>query len=167
MTNKQINIEGIEPVDHLSYVPVSDRYRSVQIAYAVIVYVLMGATALLLLLADTPWWCVGAETLIVISCVTNLMILRKAYRFKGYAMREHDISYRSGVIFPKVTTIPFSRIQQVSLNQNPVSRYFALSSVIIVNGAQGLSSLTIPGLHKEDAERIKAIITEKINDEND
>lgn len=124
----------------------SPKYRSVQIAGAVIAYALSAAFALLLLLADTPWWCMAAEAAILVSFIINLTILRKAYRFKGYALREHDITYRSGVIFPKITTVPFSRIQQVSISQNPISKHFGLCSIDIVNGAQGMSSLVVHGL---------------------
>ncbi|MDE5923282.1 MAG: PH domain-containing protein, partial [Muribaculum sp.] len=107
-------------------------------ASAVIAYAVMAALALLLLLAESPWWCVAAEAVIVVSFIINIAILRKAYQAKGFALREHDITYRSGVIFPKITTVPFSRIQQVSICQNPVSKFFGLYSIDIDNGAQGM-----------------------------
>lgn len=167
MSNHQVNLNNIDRVEQLSYEPVCNNYKRVQIANAIITYSIFAAMGLFLLLADSPWWCIAAEILIVGCCIVNLIILRDAYRYKGYAMREHDISYRSGVIFPKITTIPLSRVQQVSVRQGPVSRYFGLSTVNIVNGAQGLSSLDIPGLHKEDAEKIKTFITGKLNKGND
>lgn len=164
MTNNQIYPDTITPVEELRFDPVSRKYRAVQMVLAAIAYMLLGGVATLLLLADSPWWCVAAEALIAISLVANLMILRKAYQFKGYALREHDITYRSGVIFPTVTTIPFARIQQVSISQNPVSKYYGLCSVDITNGAQGLSSVTIPGLSVEKAESIKNAVTRQLND---
>lgn len=162
MSNHQIHPGDTDRIDQLKYEPVSPKYRNVQIACATIAYVSLAGVALLLLLADGPWWCIGAEAAIVISFVVNLFILRKAYKYKGFAMREHDITWRSGIIFPKTTTIPFSRIQQVSISQNPVSRYFRMCSVDIVNGAQGLSSLNIQGLPKEKAEELKNVITQRI-----
>ena len=167
MGNHQIDIETTDRIDELRYEPVSPKYKSVQITGAIISYALMAMLALLLLMADTPWWCIAAEAVIVISSIANLAILRKAYRFKGYALREHDITYRSGVIFPKTTTVPFSRIQQVSINQNPISRYFGLCALDVVNGAQSLSSLEIHGLTKEKAESIKNIMTQRLNKDYD
>lgn len=105
--------------------------------------------------------------MIIVSFIINLSILVKAYRFKGYALREHDITYRSGVIFPKTTTVPFSRIQQVSISRNPVSKFFHLCAIDIVNGAQGLSSIVIQGLTEEKAERIKDVITRRLNESHD
>lgn len=167
MSNHQIDADTIDRIDELRYEPVSPKYKSVQTASAAIVYALLAAVALLLLLADTPWWCIVAEALIVVSFIINLAILRKAYRFKGYALREHDITYRSGVIFPKITTVPFSRVQQVGISQNPVSKFFGLCAVDVVNGAQGLSSLVIHGLTQEKADRIKCVITQRLNNDYD
>ena len=72
------------------------------------------------------------------------MLIPKACAFMGFALREHDITWRTGIIFPSVTTIPFCKIQQVSIRQNPVSRLFGLYSVHIVNGAQMMADTAIP-----------------------
>ena len=116
----------------------------------------------MLLLADNVWWCIAAETMLVMIFIFNITILQRALDYKGFALREHDISYRSGVLFPKLTTIPYDRIQQVSIKQNPVSKIFGLYSLEIVNGAQAFSSTTIPGLTEETAIQVKSVITEKM-----
>lgn len=167
MSNFQIKIEATDPIDELSFEPVSPKYRSVQIVGAVIAYSITAALALLMLFVSNPGWCIAIECVIAVSCIFNLLILRKAYLFKGYALREHDITYRSGIIFPKTTSIPFSKIQQVSISQNPVSKFFDMYAIDIVNGAQGLSSVSINGLSKEKAEGLKNIITNRLNDNND
>ena len=154
-------------IDEFHYEPVSPRFRSVQIVSAVIAYSLLAVLALLLLFVDTYWWCVVAEIGITVSFIINLTILREAYKFKGYALREHDITYRGGVVFPKITTVPFTKIQQVSIKQNPVSKYFGLCSIEIVNGAQDLSSLAIQGLTKEKADAVKNVITQRLNNNHD
>ena len=81
-------------------------------------------------------------------------------------IREHDITYRSGIIFPSVTTVPFCKIQQVSIRQNPVSRLFGLYSVAVVNGAQLMTETAIPGLTRERAEEIKAFLIERVGNES-
>ena len=167
MSNRQINSETTDCIDELHYEPVSPKFRSVQYITATITYAVSAALALLLLLADTPRWCIAVESVIIVSFIVNLIILRNAYRFKGYALREHDITYRSGVIFPITTTVSFSKIQQISVSQNPVPKSFGLCAINIVNGAQGLSSLTINGLTREKAEGIKNVITRRINNAHD
>lgn len=159
--------ETAERIDGLSYEPINPKYREEQTAITAIIYILLAGLGLTLLFADSPWWCIGAEAVIAVSCIINLAIVRKAFEFKGYAFRDNNITYRSGMIFPKVTTVPFSKIQQVTVRQNPVSKYYGLFAVEIVNGAQNLSSLTIPGLTIEKAEGIRDVITRKLNNGHD
>lgn len=149
----------------MEFEKIDKKYESVLLVSTALCYLVALGAALLILLLDTYIWCVAAECMIAVVGVTNILIVPRACRFKAYALREHDLSYRSGIIFPKITTIPFNRIQQVSVKQNPVSKFFGLYSVEVVNGAQALSSLTIPGLRKESADRIKGIILNKLQDE--
>mgnify|MGYP000777239044 FL=1 len=74
--------------------------------------------------------------------------------------------YKRQIIFLSVTSIPFCKIQQVSIRQNPLSRIFGLYVIDIVNGAQLLSEISIPGLTEERANEIKAIIIERMKYEN-
>lgn len=155
------------PVDALTYHPVERRYRNVQMILTALLYLFIGACALFLLLLENPLWCIIAEGALAVTLGINLFILRKAWERKGYALREQDISYRSGVVFPSVTTIPYSRIQQVSVRQNPVSKMFGLYSVEVANGAQALASITIHGLNKEDASMINETLLNMLRDETD
>lgn len=162
MTNHQIFLEKITPVEDLLFEHVNEKYRSVHIAVIILIYSVLAVLGLLLLFTDYPIWCIPAEILIIVSALINLSIVARAWKFKGYAMRENDITYRSGIIFPKLTTIPFERIQQVSVKQNPVSKFYGLFTVEIINGAQGLSSLTIPGLTEERANQIKNMVIDRL-----
>lgn len=167
MTNRQINLDDTTPVAELKFENLDSRYKSAHILGTSVIYILLMLLALLLSFSDYPWSVIIAEGVIAAAFMVNLCILPKSYFFKGYAFREHDLTYRSGIIFPKVTTIPYSKIQQVSLKQNPISRMFSLYSVEIVNGAQALSSVSIPGLTEEKALEIKNLVTGKIRKEND
>lgn len=171
MSNQQICIEDIiadvRPVDELQYERIDRKYRNVQMILTALGYLLLGGAALFLLLLDNCIWCITAECVIAVSFAVNMFILRKAWEFKGYALRERDITYRSGVVFPKTITIPYVRLQQVSVKQNPVSKIFGLYAVEIVNGAQGMASLTIPGLPEERANQIKDIAIEWLKNDDE
>ena len=171
MTNQQIWIEDmmadIRPIEELRYERIDCRYRNVQMILTALGYMLLGAAALFLMLLDNHVWCVAAECVIAIALAINMFILRKAWEFKGYALRERDITYRSGIVFPKTTPVPYVRLQQVSVKQNPVSKIFGLYAVEIVNGAQGMASLTIPGLSEERANQIKGIVIEWLKNDDE
>lgn len=169
MKNQQITIEelleGIKPIDDLKYDHIEARYRIVQMILTALGYLILAGAALFLLLLDDCIWCVAAECMIAVALAINLFILRKAWECKGYALRENDITYRSGVVFPKTTTVPYGRLQQVSVKQNPVAKIFKLYAVELVNGAQGMASLIIPGLTEERANQIKGIVIEKLRND--
>lgn len=166
MSNFQINLEETTSVRQLQFVLLDANYKYALIIGTVLIYLLSAAFALLLLLSGHKWLCLAAESVIGVYAVVNLALISKAYLFKGYAFREKDLTYRSGIIFPKVTTVPYSRIQQISINQNPITRLFKLYSIDIANGAQQYASLKIPGLTGETANQIKSMLTEKITENN-
>lgn len=165
MTNRQLDMENIDRVDNLVYTPLERRYLQARIVGTVLAYAGLMVLPLFILLADdlkgrgTILAC--TESLLAVIAAVNLMLIPKACAFMGFALREHDITWRSGIIFPSVTTIPFCKIQQVSIRQNPVSRLFGLYSVHIVNGAQMMADTVIPGLAREKADEVKELLIER------
>jgi membrane protein YdbS with pleckstrin-like domain len=83
---------------------------------------------------------------------------------RKYALREKDISYKNGVIIKKMTTVPFSRIQHVEIEEKPISRMFGLSSLSVYTAGDSSDDLDISGIKKEEALRIKEFISSKINE---
>lgn len=170
MSNQPIGIEDImkdvRPVDELRYEKIDRKYRNVQMILTALGYLLLAGAALFLLLLDDRFWWIAAECVIVVAFAINMIILRKAWEYKGYALRENDITYRSGIVFPKTTTVPYVRLQQVSVKQNPVSKIFMLYAVELVNGAQGMASMTIPGLSEERANLIKDIVIDRLKNDD-
>lgn len=166
MTNRQLNFENIHRVENLTYEPLERRYIKVQFVGTVLAYMFFMLLSLVLLFAEelTYRYCIiaGVESLLFCAAIINLVLLPKAYAYKGFAFREHDITYRSGIFFPSVVTIPLCKIQQVSVHQNPISKIFGLYSIAIVNGAQFKAETVIPGLTETRANEMKTIIMEYI-----
>ena len=157
MTNRQLDMENIDRVDNLVYTPLEKRYLKARIAGTVLAYAGLMVLPLFILLAEDLK---GRGT--IIACAESLLALAALIcAFMGFALREHDITWRTGIIFPSVTTIPFCKIQQVSIRQNPVSRLFGLYSVHIVNGAQMMADTVIPGLAREKADEVKELLIER------
>lgn len=93
-----------------------------------------------------------------------LLYLLASFRKRKYALREKDISYKSGLLVKKLTTVPFSRIQHVETDEKPVSRIFGLSSLSVYTAGDSSDDLVIKGITKETALQIKEFITTKINE---
>ena len=169
MTNRQIDLEGVDRVGELVYEHLEPKYVRVQTVLAVMGYLCVTLVPLgLLFVNEFPYrtmLIIVIEAILLLLAGVNIWFVPKAYSYKGFAIREHDISYRSGLIFPKTITVPFCKIQQVNVGQGFVPRLFGLYEIDVVNGAQMLSSLVIPGLTAARANEIKELIMQKVKDE--
>lgn len=79
---------------------------------------------------------------------------------KGYALRQHDLSYRSGLIFISVTTQPVLRIQHVELKRGPLERKAGLASLQVFSAGGAMHTFAIPGLPLATAKQIRRFILE-------
>lgn len=77
----------------------------------------------------------------------------------GYLVREHDFSFRSGVISRTVVTVPFARIQHVSIDRGPVARAFGLATLNMRTAGSG--ALIVPGVDHETAKRLKNLVADR------
>lgn len=92
-----------------------------------------------------------------------VMFTKFSFQKKGYAFREHDAIYKSGLISETTTIIPFNRVQHVALHQGFISRKLGLASVELFTAGGSSSDLEIPGLLLADAQIIKNLVSQKIN----
>jgi membrane protein YdbS with pleckstrin-like domain len=83
------------------------------------------------------------------------------YRHKGYAIRDKDILFRSGIIWRTVIAVPFNRLQHAELHRGPVERYFKLSSLRLFTAGGMRADMTIPALPDDKAVEIREFILER------
>ena len=81
---------------------------------------------------------------------------------KGYAVRDKDILYKSGVFWRTVTAIPFNRIQHVEKSSTPLDRKFNLASLQLFTAGGSGGDLQIHGLPARAAEKLRVFILDKI-----
>jgi hypothetical protein len=107
---------------------------------------------------------VSVYSLILFVILYLLVVSLLGFPKKGYLVREQDISFQKGLIFFKLTTVPFNRIQHVEVNQGILAKIFHLSSVKIYTAGGTASDLSIPGLPFADAHKLKAFLSKKISE---
>ena len=105
----------------------------------------------------------GIFLLWVLFFALSLFLVGKRYQLSGYALREHDVIYKSGVWWQTLTTIPFNRMQHCEISQGPIQNAFGLATLRIFTAGGSSSDLAIDGLDHEEAKRIKEFITSKIS----
>lgn len=101
---------------------------------------------------------------IILGYVFVLTWVFVGFSKRKYAIREKDVAYKSGVLIKTVTTVPFSRIQHVEINESPISRLFKLSSLNVFTAGDSSNDLVIKGLKKNKALKIKEFINQQINE---
>jgi membrane protein YdbS with pleckstrin-like domain len=94
----------------------------------------------------------------VLFSVMNLTLSYYGHEKAGFALRERDVLYKSGIFFQEVQAVPFTRIQHCELSQGPLERYFGLSSVSVFTAGGSSSDLEIEGLSREKAILLKNYI---------
>ncbi len=87
------------------------------------------------------------------------------YRAFRYAVREHDLLVRSGVLFRRWSSIPLGRIQHVDTRQGPLERALGLSRLQVYTAAGMSADGSIPGLAEEDAERLRDELSRRGGDD--
>ncbi len=119
------------------------------LAAGVLTFVMISTEAKIWMLF-TPW-------LVLLTLILILEI--RGFGIKGYALREKDITYKSGLIFFHMASIPFNRIQHCEVTQGPLARLFDLASVKVYTAGGSSSDLSISGLTKERAQKLRDFIT--------
>ncbi|WOC39834.1 PH domain-containing protein [Polaribacter sp. HL-MS24] len=102
---------------------------------------------------------------IIITALFAVIFFLKIISFKTrkYIVREKDLSYKSGLLFKKLTTVPFNRIQHVEIDQGPFTRMFHLVSLSVFTAGDSSDDLKIRGLLKEEADQINDFISSQID----
>lgn len=99
----------------------------------------------------------------VICTLITLAILELAYHWfadqvKAYALREHDIHYRSGLFFRKHVSQPLLRVQHIEIKRGPLERKAGLATLQVYSAGGAMQTFFIPGLPYENAIRLRSYI---------
>lgn len=87
-------------------------------------------------------------------------------RRRGWALREHDLIYRSGLIWQRTAILPFARIQHVETASGPLERLFGLMRVKCFTAGGMGADLSVEGLDRASARKVRQHLLEQIRDED-
>jgi uncharacterized protein len=98
--------------------------------------------AIPLVLGAILWWAAG-----------------RRYRAWGYSEREDDLLVRRGVMFTRLSVVPYGRMQFIDVTAGPFERAFGLATVRL-HTASAATDARIPGLAREEAARLRDRLAE-------
>lgn len=95
----------------------------------------------------------GALAALVCGALAYVALVRRV-RAWGFAERDQDLLVRRGVMFRRLSVIPYGRMQYVDVTAGPFERAFGLAS-LRMHTAAAASDARIPGLEAADATRLR------------
>ena len=78
------------------------------------------------------------------------VFVRRRVRVWAYREREDDLLVRRGVMFARLSVVPYGRMQFIDVTAGPIERSFRLATVRM-HTAAAASDARIPGLPQEEA----------------
>ena len=96
------------------------------------------------------------------SLLVGAILLRfvgRRFRSWGYAEREDDLLVRRGVMFTRLSVVPYGRMQFIDVTAGPLERAFGLATVRL-HTAAAATDARIPGLEREEAARLRDRLAE-------
>jgi len=88
-----------------------------------------------------------------------LRFVGRRYRSWGYAERKDDLLIRRGVMFARLSVVPYGRMQFIDVTAGPLERAFGLATVRL-HTAAAATDARIPGLEREEAARLRDSLAE-------
>jgi uncharacterized protein len=165
--NTQTLTDQLPSVDHITFERIDPAYRRVSLITVMIIMLILlisfGVALYLIEGLRTPvfvWIFVTIWTLITVFWV---YLVYQDYHTTGYAIRDKDLVYKSGIFYRNMVVVPFNRVQHCEISQGPVSRYFGLSSLTVYTAGGSSSDVDIDGLTTENAYKLKQFLTTKIS----
>jgi membrane protein YdbS with pleckstrin-like domain len=131
--------------------------RRVQVAAVVVP--LAAVVAVLLALVTVAWGAVlGAGVVLALGVIAE-WIARRRVRAWRYAEREDDLLVQRGLLFSRLSVVPYGRMQFIDVTAGPFERSFGLATVRM-HTAAAASDARIPGLSSAEAGRLRDRLAE-------
>lgn len=170
-SNLPVDMDALPHVEDVPFRPVSSRYPVYRLVSHGIVWALVIPALMIAALLGFEFiiiYTASPLVLLVPAALVAWMSYLEARR-RAWALRDHDLLYRSGLIFHKTLILPLSRVQHVESSSGPIERAFDLMRVTCFTAGGQQADLVVKGLRSEDAERVRLYLLRQIqrDDEDD
>jgi membrane protein YdbS with pleckstrin-like domain len=162
-SNDQVQSLNLPKMEDVVYEPLqpSHMYVNLIVVGIIFLFVLAGVTVLSFMVEEVkPYFLLALLAVVILFGFLTLAEV-KSFKFRGYALRSHDILYRDGWLWKSWMVIPFTRIQHLEINQGPIDRIFDLASLQLFTAGGSSSDIEIDGLTPGQAADIKSFIMSK------
>jgi hypothetical protein len=113
---------------------------------------------------DFPAGWIGGAGL-VLYLATVLLLPARRYRRWGYYQGGKGILIASGLLVRRETIVPYDRVQHIDVSRGPIERSFGVSTLTLHTAGSYNSTVDLPGLALEDANRMRDEIRAHISED--
>ena len=147
---------GVEPEEWLTPSRQLLKLRRLEVAVpALLLVAALGVAAAAAGSTVALWFAVAA----LLAGALLWRFVGRRYGSWGYAEREDDLLVRRGVMFARLSVVPYGRMQFIDVTAGPLERAFGLATVRLHTAAASTDA-RIPGLEREEAGRLRDRLAE-------
>lgn len=117
--------------------------------------------AMVFVLRDQSQWLLAAIPLALFLLGASVFAAWLQWHRLTYRVGAEDIRVESGVLSRAARSVPYERIQDVSLEQGPLARLLGLVEVRFETGAGGKDELKLAYLTEDEGERLRGVVRER------
>lgn len=158
--NQTLNIEDLPKFETVEGHPVNPAYLKVlRILYSFWAIVLFTAFFVLdhFVKIPNPFFLIALGVLVLIFII-NIIEIEFGFPRRKFGIRTLDLIFQQGFFVFKQTIVPYKRIQHVEIRQGLVFKAFKLYTLKIYTAGSSTGDLSIAGLNKTNADKLKAQI---------
>ena len=119
----------------------------------------VAVAALVALVGNGSSWALGLAGGVLVLGAILWGVVGRRYESWGYAEREDDLLVRRGVLFARLSVVPYGRMQFIDVTAGPLERAFGLATVRL-HTAAAATDARIPGLESDEAARLRDRLAE-------
>ncbi|GAA1316063.1 PH domain-containing protein [Leucobacter albus] len=108
---------------------------------------------------EVPLWLTLVLWGLVAFFLINSLFAFRRVKAIGYVLREDDLLFRRGIMFERIVSVPYGRLQLVDITRGPLLRALGLSTLKFVT-ASAATGVQLPGLQQADAEALRDRLVE-------
>lgn len=164
-SNDTVLTSALPDIQQLDTTALSTKYRPVQMLSISIFFII--PSVIMSIVRFQPFFVLSDSLLniypIILSAILSICLIALSYQFfaiprKRYALREHDVSYVSGLLFHQTISQPILRIQHIELKRGPLDRLAGLASLQVFSAGGAAHTFEIPGLDVKVAQQLRHFI---------
>ncbi len=166
-SNAPVESDALPDYREAELSPVVAAYRRYKISTTLVFWLIVSIAVTVSIYLPFVTIAPGLWPVLIVLAMTLWMVLltRVDAQRRGWALREHDLIYQSGVIWRRTVVLPFARIQHVETLSGPIERWFGLMRVKCFTAGGASSDLTVEGLDQAAAVRVRQYLLEQIRDD--